>query len=130
MTSANDQQSSSSMLCGLRAPSHIYSCVIRNQTGEELKVTVEYRGLDKKHTEIMDVEIAKGEDQRINEKTFEHEDESALHGRKTIHLIKVKKFDGKEMELREPFEGVTSPQQDWEFHIYDNQIKSVKPTTK
>ncbi|CAF1497995.1 unnamed protein product [Didymodactylos carnosus] len=133
MSSTNDQQKTEQqpkqMMCGgpgTRAPRHVYTCVIKNKTNEELTCEVEYRGIDDKHTEVLNVQIPKGEEQKINEKTFEH-DSGTSTGRKTVHRIHVKKYDGKTIEIKEPFENVTSPQQNWEFHINDNEIKSVNP---
>ncbi|CAF1388388.1 unnamed protein product [Didymodactylos carnosus] len=116
------------MFCGLRAPRHVYSCTIKNNTPTELKVQVEYRGVADKHTEKLDVQIASGEEQKVNEKVFQHDDGSSS-GRKTVHRIKVRKFDGKELELKEPFDNVTSPQQKWIFEINEDEIKSVGPSS-
>ena len=45
---------------------------------------------------------------------------------KRVSKIEVEQPDGNTLELEEPFEGVTGPVKDWQFHINDNHIKSVK----
>jgi len=93
---------------GARAPAVIYSCLIKNNSDTEATIQVEFTGLEDHHHEIADITLAKGEEQRIDEKEFEHGEHGTKY-RKAVDLIRVKKYDGKIIELKKPFDGVTSP---------------------
>jgi hypothetical protein len=114
--------------CGARAPAIVYSCLIKNNSDAEVTVQVEFTGFEDHHHEVADIEIAKGEEQVVNEKEFE-DGESNTKYNKGVHLIRVKKYDGKTMELTKPFDGVTSPKKNWIFEITNDSIKSVDPKT-
>ncbi|CAF1425023.1 unnamed protein product, partial [Didymodactylos carnosus] len=101
MSSSDQESQQKPQMCGFRAPRHVYSCIIKNKTNEELSVIIEYAGINETHSETMDVTLAKDDEQKINEKTFDHENDSGCLGRKTVHKIHVKKFSGKTMELQE-----------------------------
>ena len=112
---------------GVRAPAVIYSCLLKNNSDAEVTIQVEFIGFEDHHHEIADVELAKGEEILVDEKEFEHEEGTKY--RKSVDLVRVKKFDGKTIELKKPFDGVTSPKKKWIFEIYNDSIKSVNPET-
>lgn len=109
-------------MCGLRAPSHVYSATLKNSSDHDVTVEVEYAGSDSSHSEKATVTVPKGGSQTVEEKTVktgEHEQ------RKFIQKLTVKSHDGKTHELSTPFQGVTSPKHDWQFEIgHDGSIKS------
>ena len=114
---------------GLRSPGAIYSCLIKNNSDAEVDVQIEFAGIEDHHAERADIELAKDEEQRIDEKEFEHgENDGKYH--KTVELIRVRKYDGSIIELKKPFDGVTSPKKDWIFEITNDSIKSVDPNKK
>jgi hypothetical protein len=114
---------------GARAPAMIYSCLIKNNSDAEVTIQVEFTGFEDHHHEIADIELAKGEEQLIDEKEFEHGEGNTKY-RKSVNLIRVKKYDGTNMELKKPFYGVTSPTKNWIFEIYNDAIKSINPEKK
>jgi len=114
---------------GVRAPAVIYSCLIKNNSDAEVNIQIEFTGFEDHHHEIADIEIAKGEEQVIDQKEFEHGEDSTKY-RKTVDLIRVKKYNGIIMELKKPFDGVISPKQNWIFEINNDSIKSVDPEKK
>jgi hypothetical protein len=114
---------------GLRSPAAIYSCLIKNNSDAEVDVQIEFAGIEDHHKETADIELAKGEEQRIDEKEFEHgESDGKYH--KTVELVRVRRYDGTIIELKKPFDGVTSPKKDWIFEIDNDSIKSVDPNKK
>ncbi|CAF3547163.1 unnamed protein product [Rotaria sp. Silwood1] len=114
---------------GVRAPAAIYACLIKNNSDAEVDVQIQFAGIEDHHAEIADIEVARGEEQRVDEKEFEHGDsDGKCH--KTVELIRVRRYDGSTIELKAPFDGVTSPKKDWIFEIYNDSIKSVDPNKK
>jgi len=111
---------------GVRSPAVIYSCLIKNNSDAEVDVQIEFAGTHDHHAEKADIEIAKGEEQRIDEKEFQH-DETDSKYHKTVESIRVRRYDGSVIELKQPFEGVSSPSKDWVFEITDQAIKSIGP---
>ena len=111
-----------STMCGLKAPGHVYSAVLKNSSGHDATVEVEYAGSDASHHEVANVTVSKGGSQKVEEKTVSaggHEQ------RKFIQKISVSLPDGTKKELVSPFQGVTSPKHDWEFEIgQDGSITS------
>ncbi|UJR09331.1 hypothetical protein I4U23_013574 [Adineta vaga] len=121
--------STDSRTVGLRSPAAIYSCIIKNNSDAEVDVQVHFAGIEDHHAEVADIEIAQGEEERIDEKEFNHgESDGKCH--KTVELVRVRKFDGSTIELKKPFDGVTSPKKDWIFEITNDSIKSVDPAKK
>jgi hypothetical protein len=120
---------SSNFGCGFRSPSVIYSCLIKNNSDAEVDIQIEFAGIEDHHTEIADIELAKGEEQRIDEKEFQHDEIDGKY-HKTVELIRVRKYDGSIIELKKPFDGVTCPKKDWIFEIDNDSIKSVDPNKK
>ena len=111
--------------CGVAAPAFVHACLIKNNSDTEVTIQVEFTGFKAHHHELADIRLAAGEEQRIDEKEFE--EEGGAKYRKAIDVVRVKKGDGKTMELRKPFEGVRSPKKDWIFEISNDAIKSVDP---
>ena len=109
-------------MCGVRAPGHVYSAVLKNNSDQDVTVAVEYAGSDSSHHEVVHVNVAKGESQTADEKSVsvgEHEQ------RKFIQKLTVHLQDGTTKELAAPFDGVHSPKQGWEFQIgHDGSLKS------
>ena len=114
---------------GLRSPAAIYSCLIKNNSDAEIDVQIEFAGIHEHHAEKADIQIAQGEEQRIDEKEFEH-DESDGKYHKTVESIRVRRYDGSTLELKQPFEGVTGPSKDWIFEITNQSIKSLGTNKK
>ena len=110
-------------LCGLKAPSHVYSATLTNSSDNDVTVEVEYAGSDSSHTEKVNVTVPKGGSQSVEEKSVkvgEHEQ------RKFIQKLTVTSQDGTNNELSAPFQGVTSPKQGWQFEVgQDGTLKSV-----
>ena len=109
-------------MCGLKAPSHVYSAVLKNSGDQDVDVEVEFVGSDSSHQEVVNVTVPKGGSQTVEEKSVtvgEHQQ------RKFIQKLTVKSADGTTKELSSPFNGVTSPKQNWEFEIgQDGSLKS------
>jgi hypothetical protein len=112
---------------GACAPTTVHSCLIKNNSDAEVNVQVEFTGLEDHHHEIADIELAKGEEQVIDEKEFE---DGSAKFHKVVDLVRVKKYDGTIIELKQPFDGVTSPAKNWIFEINNDSIKSVDPENK
>lgn len=117
---------SSSSGYGARAPAMVYACVLKNNSDAEVTIQVEFTGFEDHHHEVADIELAQGEEEKVDEKEFEHGESNAKY-RKGIQLIRVKKFDGTTLELKQPFDGVNSPKKNWIFEIKNNSIQSVDP---
>ncbi|CAF1266442.1 unnamed protein product [Rotaria magnacalcarata] len=114
---------------GVRSPAAIYSCLIKNNSDAEIDVRIQFAGIEDHHIEIADIEIGKGEEQRIDEREFEHGETDAKY-HKTVELVLVRRYDGSTIELKAPFDGVTSPKKNWIFEINNDSIQSVDPNKK
>ena len=112
-----------SQMCGLRAPGHVYSAILKNSSDNDVMITVEYAGSDSSHSETINVTVPKGSSQTAEEKSVQVGD---YEQRKFIQKLTVKLQDGTTKELSMPYEGVTSPKQNWLFEIgQDGSLKSV-----
>ncbi|CAF0895376.1 unnamed protein product [Adineta steineri] len=110
-------------MCGLRAPSHVYSATLKNSSNNDIVVEVEYAGSDASHSEHVTVIVPKGGSQSIKEKTHHVGDNEQ---RKFIQKLTVKSEGASIQELSAPFEGVKSPKHEWQFEVTeDGSIKSV-----
>ncbi len=110
-------------MCGLKAPGHVYSAVLKNSGDNEVTVEVQYAGSDSSHEETVNVTVPAGGSQTVEEKTVSTGDHEQ---RKFIQKLTVKSKDGESKELSAPFEGVTSPKQNWNFEVgQDGSLKSV-----
>jgi hypothetical protein len=113
-----------SKMCGLKAPGHVYSATLKNSSDNDVTVEVEYAGSDSSHSETVNVTVPKGGSQTVEEKTVSAE--GGHEQRKFIQKLTVKSSDGQSKELSSPFEGVTSPKQNWQFEVgQDGSLKSV-----
>lgn len=108
--------------CGLKAPTHVYSAVLKNSGSQDVTVDVEFVGSDSSHQEVITITVPAGGSQNVEEKSVtvgEHEQ------RKFIQKLTVKSADGSNKELSAPFDGVSSPKHNWEFEIgQDGSLKS------
>jgi len=109
-------------LCGVKAPRHVYSGTLTNSSEHDVDIEIEYGGSDESHKEVVNASVPKGGSHTIEGKTAstgEHEQN------KVVQKITVKRPDGTTKELTAPFEGVTSPQKNWQFEIgEDGAVKS------
>jgi len=109
--------------CGLKAPGHVYSATLTNSSDDDVTVEVQYAGSDDSQNETVTVTVPKGGSQSLEEKsvqTGEHEQ------RKFIQNLTVTSANGTTNQLTAPFEGVTSPKQNWQFEVgQDGSLKSV-----
>lgn len=109
-------------MCGLKAPGHVYSAVFKNSGDQDVHLQIEFAGSDSSHHEVVDVTVPKGGSQTVEEKSVSVGDHEQ---RKFIQKVTVKSANGTTKELTAPFEGVTSPKQNWEFHVgQDGSLKS------
>lgn len=108
------------------APRHVYSATIKNLSSSLVKTTVYYvSAQNSPHQVCVDVDAHTSEhyaEQKVDEKELDQ----TYTITKRISKIEVTRQDGNTLKLEEPFEGVFGPVKDWQFHINDNQIKSVK----
>ncbi|CAF1576285.1 unnamed protein product [Didymodactylos carnosus] len=108
---------------GLKAPGHVYSATLRNSSDEDVSVEIQYAGSEDSHGETVEAKIASGAEHAVDEK----EVSTGTHQqRKYVKKVTVKKQDGTTKVLEAPFEGVTSPQKNWQFVIDNDGIKSQK----
>jgi len=109
-------------LIGLRAPGHVYSATLTNSSDNDVTVEVQYAGSDESHNETVSVTVPQGGSQTLEEKTVQtggHEQ------RKFIQKLTVTSENGAAQELTAPFEGVTSPKQNWQFEVgQDGSLRS------
>jgi hypothetical protein len=109
-------------------PKHVYSATIKNFTNSPIDLTVHYKGVHSTDHEPLaqaQLEANSGEfyaEQRLDEQ----ESGQTYTTTKVISKIQIRKANGSILELEQPFEGVYSPVKDWQFHVHDNEIKSVK----
>lgn len=103
-------------------PTEIYACLIRNNTDSEINIRVDFAGIEDHHHEIADLELAHGEEERLDEKEFEHGPSDGKH-HKTIESIRIRKFDGTTMDLKKPFPGVTEGRSAVIFEVNKKEIQ-------
>jgi hypothetical protein len=109
--------------CGVKAPSHVYSATLTNSSDNDVTVEVEYTGSDSSQNETVTVTVPKGGSQSLEEKTVQA---GGFEQRKFIQKLTVQSQDGTNSELSAPFQGVTSPQQGWQFEVgQDGSLSSV-----
>jgi len=114
-----------------RAPPHVYSCFVVNRTAEPIDCTLQYDGRpgEEKFNEIVQVTIAPAEEHYFPRQFFQPDlPESYCKWVKIITHIKIKKANGKYLEVDYPFENVHMPIRNWEFHVCDTNILSKPPT--
>jgi hypothetical protein len=117
-----------------RAPPHVYSCFVVNNTEQPITCEVHYDGRPEEKTFNEDVQVtipAKGE-KFFPRKIFQPDlPESYCRWVKIITHIRATKSNGSIVEAQYPFENVHGPIRNWEFHVCDKgQILSKPPTRR
>lgn len=109
--------------CGLKAPSHVYSATLTNNSAKDVTVQVHYAGSSEDHNETVTVNVPANGSQALEEKTVQLDGQEQ---RKFIQKLTVTSEDGAANELTAPFDGVTSPKQGWNFQVgQDGALASV-----
>jgi len=101
-------------LIGLRAPGHVYSATLTNSSDNDVTVEVQYAGSDESHNETVSVTVPQGGSQTLQEKTVQT---GAHEQRKFIQQLTVTSENGAPQVLTAPFQGVTSPTQNYQFQV-------------
>ena len=116
-----------------RAPPHVYSCFVVNNTEHPIECEVHYDGRPEEKTFNEDVQVtipAKGE-KFFPRKLFQPDlPESYCRWVKIITRIHVTKPNGNTVEVKYPFENVHGPIRNWEFHVCDEGEILSKPPTR
>lgn len=116
-----------------QAPPHVYSCFVVNRTQNPIECIVHYDGRpgEEKFNEDVHVTIS-ANDEKFFPRLFFQPDlpESYCKWVKIITHIKVKKQDGKILEVDYPFDHVRGPIRNWEFHVCDQGDILSKPPTR
>ncbi|UJR07735.1 hypothetical protein I4U23_012019 [Adineta vaga] len=116
-----------------RAPPHVYSCFVINRTQNPIECTVHYDGRpnEDKFNEDVHVIILENGEQFFSRRLFQPDlPDSYCKWVKIITSIKVKKQNGKILELHYPFDHVHGPIRNWEFHVCDHDDILSKPSTR
>ena len=115
-----------------RAPPHVYSCFVVNQTDQPIECILKYDGRpgEEKFDQVVSVTIAPNSEHYFPRQLFQPDlPESFCKWVKIVTHIRVKKSSGKILEVTYPFERVHSPIRNWEFHVReDDHIFSQPPT--
>jgi hypothetical protein len=111
---------------------HVYSCFVVNCTAQLIDCTALYNGRpgEDKFNEEVQVSIPGNSETFFPRKIFQPElPDSFCKWVKIIVYIKVKRHDGKTLEVHYPFDNVNYPVRNWEFHVKENgDILSKSPT--
>ncbi|CAF2571748.1 unnamed protein product [Rotaria sp. Silwood2] len=116
-----------------RAPPHVYSCFVVNRTDHPIECDVRYDGRPQEDTfnEDVHVTIPAKDEKYFPRKIFQPDlPESYCRWVKIITHIRVKKHDGKILEVDYPFDNVHAPIRNWEFHVRDHGDILSKPPTR
>jgi hypothetical protein len=116
-----------------RAPPHVYSCFVVNRTNQEIECDVHYDGRPGEDTfnEVVHVTIPENHEKYFPRKFFQPDlPESYCRWVKIITHIRVKKSNGKILEVDYPFDHVHAPIRNWEFHVRDEGDILSKPPTR
>ncbi|CAF3339736.1 unnamed protein product [Rotaria sp. Silwood1] len=116
-----------------RAPPHVYSCFVVNRTDHPIECDVHYDGRPQEDTfnEDVHVTIPAKDEKYFPRKIFQPDlPESYCRWVKIITHIRVKKHDGKILEVDYPFDNVHCPIRNWEFHVRDHGDILSKPPTR
>jgi hypothetical protein len=116
-----------------RAPPHVYSCFVVNRTNESIECDVHYDGRPEEDTfnEDVHVIIPANDEKFFPRKIFQPDlPESYCRWVKIITHIRVKKQNGKILEVDYPFDNVHQPIRNWEFHVRDQGDILSKPPTR
>lgn len=116
-----------------RAPPHVYSCFVINRTEYPIECIVHYDGRpgEDKFNEDVQINILANDEKFFARRLFQPDlPESYCKWVKIITYIKVKKHDGKVLEVHYPFDNVHGPIRNWEFHVCDQGDILSKPPTR
>jgi hypothetical protein len=116
-----------------RAPPHVYSCFVVNRTNQPIECDVRYDGRPEEDTfnEDVHVTIPAKDEKYFPRKIFQPDlPESYCRWVKIITNIRVKKQNGKILEVDYPFDNVHQPIRNWEFHVREEGDILSKPPTR
>ncbi|CAF1513989.1 unnamed protein product [Adineta steineri] len=116
-----------------RAPPHVYSCFVLNRTAQSIECTLKYDGRpgEEKFDEVVSVNIPAKSEHYFPRQFFQPDlPESYCKWVKIVTYIRVKKSNGKILEVSYPFDHVHCPIRNWEFHIRDDGDILSKPPTR
>ncbi|CAF3369092.1 unnamed protein product [Rotaria socialis] len=116
-----------------RAPPHVYSCFVVNRTSEQIECMLKYDGRpgEEKFDEVINVTIPANSEHYFPRKFFQPDlPESYCKWVKIVTHVRVKKQNGKFLEIDYPFENVHAPIRNWEFHVRDEGDILSKPPTR
>ncbi|CAF0754807.1 unnamed protein product [Adineta steineri] len=116
-----------------RAPPHVYSCFVVNRTSQPIDCIVHYDGRPEEDNfnEDVHVTIPAKDEKFFPRKIFQPDlPESYCRWVKIITNIRVKKANGKSLEVNYPFENVHMPIRNWEFHVREEGEMLSKPPTR
>lgn len=112
--------------CRVSAPKYIKSCSIRNESRGDIQVRVTYAnvGVEPEGTSPhqREASLSQGATHQAEPRIVSHE---GCEYNSHIQSIEVTLADGQQLQVEEPFEGVTSIQPDWLFAVNDHGIKSL-----
>jgi hypothetical protein len=115
-----------------RAPPHVYSCFVVNRTNQSIECDVHYDGRpeEDKFNEDVHVTIPAKSEKYFPRKIFQPDlPDSYCRWVKIITNVRVKKQNGKILELDYPFDNVHQPIRNWEFHVREEgEMLSKAPT--
>ena len=115
-----------------RAPPHVYSCFVVNDTEHPIECEVHYDGRPEEDTfnEDVQVSISAKSEKFFPRKLFQPDlPESYCRWVKIITRVRVTKASGDILEAKYPFENVHGPIRNWEFHVRDEgKIFSEPPS--
>ena len=115
------------------APPHVYSCFVVNHTQDAMECTVHYNGRpgEANFDEDINVTILPNDEKFFPRRLFQPDiPDSYCKWVKIITSIKVKKSNGKILEVHYPFDNVHCPIRNWEFHVCTNDDIQSKPPTR
>lgn len=116
-----------------RAPPHVYSCFVINNTSEPIECDVHYNGRPEEDTfnEDVHVTIPENSEKFFPRKLFQPDlPDSYCRWVKIITNIRVTKSDGKTLEVNYPFDNVHQPIRNWEFHVENEGDILSKPPSR
>ena len=116
-----------------RASPHVYSCFVVNKTAQPIECLFKYSGRpdEDKFDHVVSVTIPANSEHYYPRQCFQPEQpESTCKWVKIVTNIRVKKSNGKILEINYPFERVNSPVRNWEFHVTDDDHILSKPPTR
>ena len=116
-----------------RPPPHVYSCFVVNGTKDSIECDLHYDGRpgEEQFNEDIHVVIPSNEEKFFPRKFFQPDlPESYCKWVKIVTGIRIKTQDGNILQLKYPFDQVSSPVRNWEFHVTDQGEILSKPPTR